>query len=78
MGQIELHKALAKQAQYPMPHHVLLSLLKDYKRPNDKINELVKEGALISIKKGLYIAGPSLEAGKPESYLLANYIYGPS
>lgn len=78
MGPVEIHKALAQRAPYPLPHHVLLSLLKEYKRPNDKINELVRERALMPIKKGLYIAGPSLDAGKPEPYLLANYIYGPS
>ncbi|MBS1542476.1 MAG: hypothetical protein JST14_02480 [Bacteroidetes bacterium] len=78
MRTVEIHKALAQHALYPLPHHVLLSILKDYKRPNDKINELIKERALTPIKKGLYIAGPSLDAGKPEPYLLANYIYGPS
>ena len=78
MRTIEIHKALAQRADYPLPHQVLLSLLKDYKRPNDKINELIKERALTPIKKGLYIAGPLLDAGKPEPYLLANYIYGPS
>ena len=78
MRPVEIHKALAQRANYPLPHQVLLSLLKDYKRPNDKINELIKESALTPIKKGLYIAGPSLDAGKPEPYLLANYIYGPS
>ena len=78
MGGVEIHKALAQRALYPIPHYVLLSLLKEYKRPNDKINELVRERALTPIKKGLYIAGPSLGAVKPEPYLLANYIYGPS
>jgi hypothetical protein len=78
MRTVEIHKALVQRASYPLPHQVLLSLLKDYKRPNDKINELIKECALTPIKKGLYIAGPSLDAGKPEPWLLANYIYGPS
>lgn len=78
MERLEIHKALAQRALYPLPHHVLLTLLTGYKRPNDKINELVRERALTPIKKGLYIAGPSLDAGKPEPYLLANYLYGPS
>ena len=64
MRTVEIHKALAQHALYPIPHHVLLSLLKEYKRPNDKINELIKERALTPIKKGLYIAGPSLDAGE--------------
>ena len=75
---IDIHKAISKHAAHQLPHHVLLSLLTDYKRPNDKINELVKEKALTSVKKGLYIAGPLISAGKPEPFLLANYLYGPS
>jgi predicted transcriptional regulator of viral defense system len=52
--------------------------LKDYKRPNDKINTLKSEGLLESIKKGLYIAGPKIASAKPENSLLANHILGPS
>ena len=55
-----------------------MSWLKDYKRPNDKINALKSEGVLASIKKGLYIAGPKIQTGKPESILMANHILGPS
>ena len=75
---LEIHKALAVHSALPMPHHVVLSLLKDYKRPNDKINELVKEKALTAIKKGLYVTGPSISETKAEPFLLANYLYGPS
>lgn len=41
----------------PLTRQILMDLLKDYKRPNDKINELVKKGELIPIKKGFYIPG---------------------
>jgi hypothetical protein len=75
---VEIYKALAQRASYPIPHHVVLTLLKGYKRPNDKIHELVEERVLASVKKGLYIAGPALDAGLPLPFLLANYIYGPS
>src|SRR5262245_31791812 len=57
---------------------LLTSLLKQYKRPRDKITQLLKSGALIRVKKGLYIFG-SRYAKKP--YILetlANLIYGPS
>ena len=78
VGSTSINTALVQLARYPIPHQVILSLLKEYKRPNDKINELVGEGVLTTVKKGLYIAGPALKAGTPEPYLLANYIYGPS
>lgn len=55
-----------------------MSMLKDYKRPNDKVHALLNEGILEAVKKGLYIAGPAVKANKPEPFLLANHILGPS
>lgn len=62
----------------PLTNHFVKSLLKGYKRPNDKINELVNQGILASLKKGFYIAGPELKAPKPDPFLIANHIWGPS
>lgn len=56
-------------------HQVLLSLLKGYKRPNDKISEMMKQGELISLKKGYYIFNQEM---KPERFSIANALYGPS
>jgi hypothetical protein len=56
----------------------LLYLLKDYKRPYDKINELVKQGVLVLIKRAIYIPGPNLHIPGPEPFQLANHILGPS
>lgn len=56
----------------------MLSLLKGYKRPNDKLHELLAKGILLSIKRGLYIAGPLVKSLKPEPFLIANHILGPS
>jgi predicted transcriptional regulator of viral defense system len=63
------------QEPHPITHQVLVSLLKDYKRPNDKIHELLKSGALVSLKKGLYLWGTAQQA---ESFAIANVLYGPS
>lgn len=41
----------------PFTRQVILDMLKDYKRPNDKISELIKSRELISLKKELYIPG---------------------
>ncbi|QES88888.1 type IV toxin-antitoxin system AbiEi family antitoxin domain-containing protein [Rhizosphaericola mali] len=59
----------------PISHQVLMSLLKDYKRPNDKINELVKDDKLIPLKRGVYIWN---SAQQPENFTIANALYGPS
>jgi hypothetical protein len=75
---LELKQILQSYTHQPLTHQLLISLLKDYKRPNDKIHELLKSGILKSIKKGLYMIGSGLNGGRPESFLLANHILGPS
>lgn len=75
---MDFGQAIQNYAAQPLTHQVLLSILKDYKRPNDKVYELLKSGMLLPIKKGLYIAGPSVNSQKPEPFLIANHILGPS
>lgn len=65
-------------AEEPLTRQLMMSLLSGYKRPNDKINELVKNGDLTTIKKGLYIPGPKMNMLKPEPFLVANHLRGPS
>lgn len=62
----------------PLTRHVMLDMLKDYKRPNDKISELIKNGDLISLKKGLYIPGIKTDLTGPELFVIANHLWGPS
>lgn len=61
----------------PLTHQLLLSVLKGYKRPNDKIHELLAAGVLLPVRKGLYVAAAP-DSSTPEPVLLANHIYGPS
>jgi hypothetical protein len=75
MSFIDLIRSFSGQ---PLTHQILMSLLKDYKRPNDKIHALLQDGTLEYIKKGLYISGPDFKANRPEPFLLANHILGPS
>ncbi|WP_246862721.1 hypothetical protein [Pedobacter sp. KBS0701] len=56
----------------------MVDLLKDYKRPNDKILALKADGLIEPIKKGLYIVGRSVGTERPENALLVNHILGPS
>lgn len=62
----------------PLSRQVMLDMLKDYKRPNDKISELIKGGELIPLKKGLYVSGVKTDLTGPEPFLIANHLWGPS
>jgi len=75
---MDIQAALRELSNQPLTHQLLSGLLKDYKRPNDKILSLKADGLIEPIKKGLYIVGRSLGAERPESALLANHILGPS
>ncbi len=75
---MSLFKQFSNYASYPIPHQVLLSLLKDYKRPNDKIHDLLTKKEIISLKKGLYVTGPLIKGGQQSSELIANHLMGPS
>jgi hypothetical protein len=62
----------------PLTRQILLDVLKDYKRPQDKISELVRKKELIPVKRGVFIPGPHSRLLQPEPFLLANHLYGPS
>ena len=38
-------------------YQMLLHALKDYAHPRDKITDLLRKGAIVRVKKGLYIFG---------------------
>lgn len=71
-------EAIESYVEEPLPMQVLLHVLRDYKRPYDKINELVKKEELTAVKKGLYVPGPASKTAGPEAYLVANHLRGPS
>jgi hypothetical protein len=76
---MDYRSVLTRFSNQPLSHQLLVSIFKEYERPNDKIYQLAKEGVIQSIKKGLYVAGPALNIErKPEPFLLANHILGPS
>ncbi|QTE22299.1 type IV toxin-antitoxin system AbiEi family antitoxin domain-containing protein [Polaribacter cellanae] len=71
-------KKIKKYAETPISRHLVLESLSEYKSPNDKISELIKNEELISIRRGLYIAGPETDLPTPEPFLIANHLRGPS
>ncbi|PNU21065.1 hypothetical protein C2E25_04500 [Geothermobacter hydrogeniphilus] len=56
----------------------LMDALSGYAQPRGKISSLLAQGAIIRIKKGLYVFGPSCQRRPYSRELLANLIYGPS
>jgi len=62
----------------PLTRQLLLNLLKDYKRPFDKLSELVRQELLTPVKRGIFIPGPASKVDQPEPFLLANHLAGPS
>jgi len=69
---------LEQLGEVPFSNGLIKTLLADYRRPNDKISELLIDQALIPIKRGLYVLNPK-RTGRPLSLpLIANMLYGPS
>lgn len=67
-------KAVTEEIDYPF----LMDCLAEYKNPRDKITRLMRSGAIVRVKKGLYVFGGA-HARQPFSReTLANLIYGPS
>jgi predicted transcriptional regulator of viral defense system len=78
MTNMDFREQVAAYAEQPLTRQLLMELLKDYKRPYDKINELVKQNLLTQVKRGVFIPGPALKIAGPEKFLLANHLWGPS
>jgi len=59
-------------------YQTLLQALRHYARPRDRATRLLETGAIIRIKKGLYVFGPTYRRLPYSVELLANLISGPS
>ena len=57
---------------------MLMSCLGSYRNPRDKVTRLLRSGAIIRVKKGLYVFGPEYRRQPICKESLANFIYGPS
>jgi predicted transcriptional regulator of viral defense system len=69
---------LSRYATMPLDSAFLKDMLRDYRRPLDKVGEWVRQGYLVQLRRGLYAVGPELSHIKPEPFLVANHLYGPS
>jgi hypothetical protein len=75
---MEFRTLIKDYAETPISRHLMLELLSNYKRPNDKISELIKSKNLIPVRRGLYIIGPKIDLPQPDPFLIANHLRGPS
>ena len=69
---------LNQYTSMPLDSAFLMDMLRDYRRPLDKVGEWVRQGYLVQLRRGLYAVGPELSHIKPEPFLVANHLYGPS
>jgi len=69
---------LSQYGDQPISTQVLLGLLRGYSRPYDKIMEMVNQGILIQLRRGLYMTSHLVSKITPEPFLIANHLYGPS
>lgn len=56
----------------------VMDCLKDYVAPRAKLTRILNSGALIRVKKGLYVFSAPYRRGNLSMEMLANMIYGPS
>lgn len=61
-----------------LDYRFVMNCLINYRSPRVKLNHLLNVGALIRVKKGLYVFGKQFSRGPYCLELLANKIYGPS
>ena len=59
-------------------YQTLMQALRDYSCPRDRVTRLLQAGAIIRVKKGLYVFGPTYRRQPYSVELLANLISGPS
>lgn len=62
----------------PVDYATLVSLLRDYRFPKDKIAAMEKQQQLIRIKKGLFVVAQQEGTSPISRELIANHLYGPS
>ena len=75
---MHIHQLRTLAGREEIDYTCLMSALKDYAKPRQKISFWIKQGALIRVKKGLYVFGPADAQWPYSKELLANLIYGPS
>ena len=59
-------------------YQTLVDAAKELAYPRNKINDLLRQGVIVRVKKGLYVFGDRQRRHPYSKELLANLVYGPS
>lgn len=59
-------------------YQTLRQALQEYARPRNRISAFLKSGAIVRVKKGLYVFGPRPRRRLISREILSNLVYGPS
>lgn len=73
-----VRRKIKEYSQAPLTHQVVMEALSHYGRPNDKISEMLKNGELLALRRGLYVPGPEIDLPTPDVFVIANHLRGPS
>lgn len=77
-GKMNIYQIRSLAGREEIDYAFLMSALKDYAKPRQKISLWIKTKEVIRVKKGLYIFGPEVAQRPYSKELLANLAYGPS
>lgn len=72
---LDMRKAAGRDV---LDYQQVVSLLKDYAKPRDRISTLLARHELVGVRRGLYVVGEAYRGGPVIRECLANLIYGPS
>lgn len=78
MARVDLIDLRERIGRDEFDHLLISSALSPYQAVRQKINQLLKSGNILRVKKGLYVFGPKLRRNPVCKETLANLIYGPS
>ena len=78
MSKIDAYQLRKTISREEFDYVLLTGALSKYAAVRQKINELLKSGVIIRVKKGLYVFGPAYNQVPVCKEVLANLIYGPS
>ena len=74
------YELLNQYSGVPLGIDTLLAAFGSYAYPHDKVSQLVQQGLLVRLRRGLYVVAPQSQLNLPatSSLIIANSLYGPS
>lgn len=73
-----IHKLRSLVQGEVFDYQILMDILREYKKPRDKITLLLRDGSIIQLKRGIYVFGPHLRKGTISLEIIAALLVQPS